>query len=73
MLFNLQRTNVLGGGGGGDTRVYSALIFGIDIGERRIAGKQDGPSLIIDWPARTPPPPYNQKCLFFSILAHIYK
>ena len=40
----------------------------IDIGER-IAGKQDGPSLIIYGPPRPPPPPppNSPRCEFFTL------
>ena len=52
LLYNcIPRTNVLGGGGG-----YYGLV-----GDR-IAGKQDGPSLIIEAPSPPPPPPPSQRC-----------
>ena len=72
LYYCIPRTNVHGG--------YYGLVVvtprppphpQIDIGER-IAGKQDGPSVIIYGPSSTPPPPPNsQKCNKNHIGAHI--
>ena len=43
-----------------------AVLMWIDIGER-IAGKQDGPSLIIEGPPSPPPPRIAKKIIFFTL------